>query len=60
MCSAGILGKYAKQLDISLDDGFSNTGALRAAAATTFVVAILEAAAITWVDTDCYTVCMGI
>jgi prepilin-type N-terminal cleavage/methylation domain-containing protein len=60
MCSAGILGKYAKQLDISLDDGFPNTGALRATTATTFAVAIPETAAIAWVDTDSYTVCMGI
>ena len=60
MCSAGILGKYAKQLDISLDDGFPNTGALRATIATTFAVATPETAATTWVDADSYTVCMGI
>jgi len=60
MCSAGILGKYAKQLDISLDDGFPNTGALRATIATAFAVATPETAATTWVDADSYTVCMGI
>ena len=60
MCSAGILGKYAKQLDISLDDGFPNTGALRATVATAFAVATPETAATTWVDADSYTVCMGI
>ena len=29
ICSAGILGKFAKQLDIQMDDGAPNTGSLR-------------------------------
>ncbi|HUQ27494.1 MAG TPA: prepilin-type N-terminal cleavage/methylation domain-containing protein [Usitatibacter sp.] len=30
VCSAGILGKFAKQLDIQMDDGQTNTGSMRA------------------------------
>ncbi len=30
LCSAGILGKYAKQLDIQMDDGSATSGTLRA------------------------------
>ena len=29
VCSDGILGKFAKQLDITLDDGVGNTGSVR-------------------------------
>ena len=29
VCSAGILGKFAKQLDIQMDDGNTATGSLR-------------------------------
>ncbi len=29
ICSAGILGKFAKQLDTTLDDGVTDTGSLR-------------------------------
>ena len=28
-CSSGILGKYAKQLDTTLDDGNTTTGSIR-------------------------------
>lgn len=57
MCSAGILGKYAKQLDLTMDDGLANGGSLRATEATTFDES--QAAAETWVDSNSYTVCMG-
>ena len=57
VCSKGILGKFAKQLDIQMDDGNTATGSMRAvldtAAVGTAAVAtnlIDEAAA--------YTVCM--
>jgi len=59
MCSAGILGKYAKQLDLTLDDGTANGGSLRATTGTTFAVGTPETAATSWVDSDSYTVCMG-
>ncbi|WP_153115416.1 prepilin-type N-terminal cleavage/methylation domain-containing protein [Rhodocyclus tenuis] len=58
VCSKSILGKFAKQLDITLDDGVTNTGSLRVvstshkrgdpALATTAVL-----------DDDSYTVCMS-
>jgi prepilin-type N-terminal cleavage/methylation domain-containing protein len=32
VCSAGILGKFAKQLDIQMDDGNTSTGSMRAVA----------------------------
>ncbi len=59
ICSRGILGKYVKQLDITMDDGNTQTGAMRAvtdghsrgtaAVATTSID-----------DATTYTVCMGI
>jgi prepilin-type N-terminal cleavage/methylation domain-containing protein len=41
ICSAGVLGKIAKQLDLQLDDGVGNTGSFRVAttAAPTVTVA---------------------
>jgi hypothetical protein len=60
VCSAGILGKYAKQLDISMDDGTPDGGSLRATIGTAFAVATPETAASIWVDNNSYTVCMGI
>jgi prepilin-type N-terminal cleavage/methylation domain-containing protein len=32
VCSAGILGKFAKQLDTTMDDGSTNTGSMRVVA----------------------------
>lgn len=57
ICSAGILGKYAKQLDLTMDDGLANGGSLRATEGTTFTSA--QTAAETWADSSSYTVCMG-
>lgn len=34
VCSKGILGKFAKQLDIQMDDGVTNTGSLQVVADT--------------------------
>ena len=57
VCSKGILGKFAKQLDIQMDDGNTATGSMRAVldtaaagSAAVATAAIDEAAA--------YTVCM--
>lgn len=65
ICSEGILGKFVTQLDAQMDNGSPNTGAMMAyayappaaprAAATTGPA---PAAAI--VDTNTYTVCLGI
>jgi prepilin-type N-terminal cleavage/methylation domain-containing protein len=56
ICSSGILGKYAKQLDTQLDDGNTSTGSMMAGA-----TADGSAGGTTpLVDSDSYTVCMGI
>lgn len=59
MCSAGILGKYAKQLDLTIDDGTPNGGSLRATTSTTFTITTGETVAASWADSDSYTLCMG-
>lgn len=56
VCSAGILGKYAKQLDITLDDGEANTGSMRVADPVTAGQSITSAAIS---DSTPYTVCMA-
>lgn len=52
ICSTAILGKFAKQLDITMDDGVTNTGSMIAASGTTAVSSP--------VDSSSYMVCMGI
>ena len=66
VCSEGILGKYAKQLDITMDDGNTTTGSVRvmvtnstrnhAAGSGT----IADSAAVGWDDSASYTVCMAL
>ncbi len=69
ICSANIPGKFARQLDTTLDDGATRTGAMRATAApagTAPVVAAPPAGGQIAVnvtpalDDTLYTVCMGI
>ncbi len=57
VCSAGILGKFAKQLDVQMDDGNTATGSLRVVADA---AALGSAALATTVvdDATSYTVCM--
>jgi prepilin-type N-terminal cleavage/methylation domain-containing protein len=55
VCSTGILGKFAKQLDAQLDDGNTATGVMRAG---TSLPTAVETASIQ--DATAYTVCMGI
>jgi prepilin-type N-terminal cleavage/methylation domain-containing protein len=63
ICSAGILGKYAKQLDIQMDDGAPTTGSMRAfnsgGRAGALVAPTLTAAG-QLDDALSYTVCMGV
>lgn len=59
MCSEGVLGKFAKQLDIAMDDGKPDGGSLRSTTGTNFAASTPETAATAWVDTTAYTVCMG-
>lgn len=61
ICSAGILGKFAKQLDTQLDDGNTETGSVRAQKYTTSPAAVGTAAATPTVnvgDSDTTVVCM--
>lgn len=57
ICSDGILGKYVRQLDITLDDGETSTGSVRAVLQSAPGTAISSAAIS---EADSYTVCMGI
>ena len=63
ICSAGILGKYAKQLDIQMDDGVSTSGSMRAYTSTGVRSSALSTPTMTsgaLNDADPYTVCMGV
>ena len=57
ICSAGILGKFVKQLDITLDDGNTDTGSMRTADPTTAGQSMDTADIL---DGQDYIVCMGI
>jgi len=56
ICSKGILGKFVKQLDTTMDDGNTDTGSMRTADAATGK-SILTA---NIVEGQAYTVCMGV
>ncbi len=59
MCSTGILGKYAKQLDTTLDDGNTATGSMRVVTAThTRGGAAVATTAVD--DSSSFIVCMGL
>jgi prepilin-type N-terminal cleavage/methylation domain-containing protein len=57
ICSDAILGKFAKQLDTTLDDGETSTGSLRAVLAATTTGAGVTTALIT--DSSSYSVCLA-
>jgi prepilin-type N-terminal cleavage/methylation domain-containing protein len=63
ICSAGILGKFVKQLDIQMDDGNPATGSMMAGTATT-AGSPMTAAPLTGAgaidDAAVYTACMGV
>jgi hypothetical protein len=58
ICSSGISGKFAKQLDNQLDDGNTNAGSMKAGPTADGSTAGTATADI--VDTTDYVVCMGI
>jgi len=61
ICSAGILGKFAKQLDSTLDDGNTETGSMLATPNYTVAPASQAATATAnIVDSYTYVVCMGV
>jgi len=57
ICSDGIAGKFAKQLDSTLDDGNTSTGAMMVTAAGTATAGTAVAAP---ADDTPYLVCMGV
>ncbi|MGZ8252764.1 MAG: prepilin-type N-terminal cleavage/methylation domain-containing protein [Methylophilaceae bacterium] len=62
MCSTGILGKFAKQIDATLDDGQPNGGSLRATEKTAisdFDNSTGAEVATAYADSTPYTLCMG-
>jgi prepilin-type N-terminal cleavage/methylation domain-containing protein len=61
VCSGGILGKFAKQLDIQMDDGNTQTGSMRVVADGTGAggTALATTGAGGVDDATAYTVCMG-
>jgi hypothetical protein len=61
ICSNAIPGKFAKQLDITMDDGNTFSGSMQAMAssAASGVTAGTAKQMIDIVDDDTYTVCMG-
>ena len=62
VCSQSILGKYARQLDSTLDDGVSNTGSLRVMAnqAANQAAAVAAVTPADFNNDTSYTVCMSI
>lgn len=58
ICSSGILGKFAKQLDIQMDDGVTNTGSLRAVADGSALGTAGDASIDSTEEANPYTVCM--
>ncbi len=58
MCSQGVIGKFAKQLDTTMDNGAPDTGSMMAYV-TSGASGTPPAAATTWSDNASYTVCMG-
>lgn len=60
ICSPNILGKFAKQLDIQLDDGNTAGGSMMAFAGTAVGSVAVSSTGGSWDDAAIYTVCMGI
>lgn len=62
ICSPNILGKFARQIDIQLDDGNTSTGSMLSVPTTGYALgqtAVANTAA-AWDDASIYTVCMGV
>jgi len=63
ICSGNIQGKFAKQLDIMMDDGVTNSGSMMTAltvTASTGSAAVTPKANNDVEDSTLYTVCMGV
>ncbi len=60
ICSRGVLGKFVKQLDTTMDDGNTATGSMMAALESTYAIGASAIATASIDDALTYTVCMGI
>ncbi len=64
ICSANIPGKFARQLDVTMDDGATNTGSMRATLAKAGTAAVNAGQNVETLspanDDTLYTVCMGV
>jgi prepilin-type N-terminal cleavage/methylation domain-containing protein len=60
ICSAGILGKFVKQLDTTLDDGNTATGSMLAGIASKAGTPMTAVPNASIDDAASYTVCMGV
>lgn len=60
VCSSGILGKYAEEMDAALDDGSTTTGSMMTGSSVTGTTGVAAVAATTAnFDSTKYTVCMA-
>ncbi len=59
VCSSGIDAKFALQMDITMDNGDTTTGSVRATSATSTATSAPSAEAITAATTGTYTVCQS-
>lgn len=59
VCSEGIQGRFAKQIDITMDDGNTQTGSVRVAAGPYSGTALTAVATTSIVDGTTYIVCSG-
>ncbi len=60
ICSPNVLGKFAKQLDIQLDDGNTAGGSMMAFVGTAIGSVAVGNNTAAWDDAAVYTVCMGV
>ncbi len=60
ICSNGILGKYVKQLDITMDNGDTATGAMMATPVTGYTLGAAATATAAIVDGTAYIVCLAV
>ncbi|MBI1887843.1 MAG: prepilin-type N-terminal cleavage/methylation domain-containing protein [Nitrosomonadales bacterium] len=60
ICSTGILGKFVKQLDTTMDDGNTATGSMMATPTTGYAIGAAAESTATINDADTYIVCMGV
>ena len=59
VCSSGIDAKFALQMDITMDNGNTTTGSVRATSGTSTATSAPSAEAITAATTGIYTVCQS-